>query len=60
MVMLREATTLTTILNWTLAPALSEARLHLTVPLAPTAGVEHVTPAGGVSDWNCVTTGADR
>ena len=58
MVMLREATTLTTICNWTLAPALSVVRLHLTVPLAPTAGVVHVTPAGRVIDWNCVNAGS--
>src|SRR5215831_7037870 len=58
MVMALVATTLTKIWNWTLAPAPSVARLHLTVPLAPTAGVEHVSPAGGVSDWNCVNGGS--
>src|SRR6516164_5831752 len=58
MVMALVATTLTTSLSWTIAPALSEATLHLTVPLAPTAGVEQVTPVGGVSDWNCVNDGS--
>ena len=52
------ATTLTRIWKWTLAPELSVFRLHTTVPLAPTAGVVHVTPAGRVSDLNCANGGS--
>ena len=31
--------------------------MQVIVPVPPTAGVEHVQPAGGVSDWKVVFAG---
>src|SRR5262245_53486403 len=51
------ALTLTTRVNEALAPEARLARVQLTVPVAPTAGVEHDQPAAEVSDTNMVLFG---
>jgi len=51
------ALTLTTRVNEALAPAARLAMVQLTVPVPPTAGVEHDQPAAKVSDTNVVLVG---
>jgi hypothetical protein len=51
------ALTLTTRVNEALAPAARLPMLQLTVPVPPTAGVEHDQPAAEVSDTNVVLAG---
>jgi hypothetical protein len=41
----------TTVKVWVAEPATSAARVHVTVPLLPTAGTEQVHPDGLVDDW---------
>src|SRR5216684_2551140 len=50
--------TLTTGEKVALAPAASEAMVHVMVPPEPTAGVTHPHPAGTVSDWKFVPAGS--
>src|SRR5581483_6750418 len=52
-----EAFTWTTGENVAVAPDASEAIVQVIVPLAPTAGVTHAQPAGGVSDRNPTPAG---
>ena len=39
------------------AAATGLVKVHTMVPVAPTAGVTHVAPAGGVIDWYVVLGG---
>ena len=47
----------TTTENVPTAPAATLGLVQLIVPVAPTAGVVHVHPVGGVMDWNVVLVG---
>ena len=51
------ALTLTTRVKEALAPAARLAMVQLTVPVPPTAGVEHDQPAAEVSDTNVALAG---
>jgi hypothetical protein len=51
------ALTLTTRVNEALAPAARLAMVQVTVPVPPTAGVEHDQPAARVNDTNVVLGG---
>ena len=44
--------------NVALAPAASDAIVHVIVPPEPTAGVPQVHPTGTVSDWKFVPAGS--
>src|SRR5215467_4979387 len=46
------ATTVTTIFSCTTAPTETVPTVHLTVPVAPTAGTTQLAPLGADSDWN--------
>ncbi len=51
--------TFTRTCNWKLLilPAATLGLVQVTVPVAPTAGVTHVQPAGDTRDWKVVFTG---
>ena len=52
-----EGTFNTTTMSAELEAARFAVSLHVTVPVAPTAGVVQVHPAGASTDWNVVFTG---
>src|SRR5688572_21173619 len=53
----RSLFTLTTSVKVASAPAARAGASHVTVPVAPMAGVLHVQPPGAVSDWNVLSPG---
>jgi hypothetical protein len=52
-----EGTFSTTTMSAEVPAARFAVSLHVTVPVAPTAGVVQVHPAGASTDWNVVFTG---